>query len=866
MYRLRLFFLLLALCALPYPPILGQAPAPKADAKPDAEPLRTAGERPVDVRHIRLDLQVDLPKKAVDGVATLRFTSLRELRHLGLDAVGFKVNKVTLARGDGDGATARFGHDGKTLTVDFEPAWPAGQAGTLRVDYQVREPKEGLHFFGPTKDTPDAPLTVWSQGEPVSNRHWFPCLDQPDQRQSTEIVVTVPRDFVAVSNGKLVQRADYGDSRSTFHWLQSQPHPSYLVTLVVGQFDVVEEEWDGVPVSYYVPRGEKDKVGRTFGRTRAMLDFFSKRFGVRYPWEKYAQVVAYQFGGGMENTSATTLGDALVDERSALDGDADGLIAHELAHQWWGDLLTCRDWAHVWLNEGFASFAECLWDEQRFGADAYVYNLYRKSSGAISGGKARPVVDRHYSNPDSMFDARAYPKGAWVLHMLRRRLGDDAFWRAVRRYAEDNRLKSVETSDFRRVLERETGRDLGRFFYDWTERPGSPVVDVATEYLAGPRQARVVVKQTQAGEAFHFPLTLAFHVPGTEKPVVVEQEMTDKESTVLVPLPGRPSRVDVDTGYAVLAELNETKGRDLWEAQLKESPDVVGRIRAAKFFAKGKTDADRRALAASFAAEKFWGLRWELASALGEAGGDVSRDTLLGGLRDADARVRRACLNHLDKFKTDAKVIEAVRGVLKKGDPSYGVEGEALRQYAEQGHKDAVALLMPWLSKPSHRDSLRGSALRALGSTGDPAALDTLLEWARPGHPQEARTAAIDGLLRLARKAKLGDEPRKRLVSAATDALASDSLRIRFATLSAVNAPSGGVAELLPAVEKVSRDDPDGRVREFAKTVAEQLRKKDAPAAAPDVAKLREEVERLKKEQEALRERLNRFEKGEKKP
>src|SRR5262249_60029738 len=221
----------------------------------------------------------------------------------------------------------------------------------------------------------------------------------------------------------------------------------------------------------------------------------------------------------------------------------DWVIAHELAHQWWGDLLTCRDWARLWLNEGFASYAECLWAEHTNGLDGYNYNVYEKAHGAIEGGKNRPVVDRRYPNPGSMFDGRAYPKGAWVLHMLRRRLGDDAFWRSIQRYANEHRLKSVETSDFRRTLEAETGRDLERFFYDWTERPGSPVLDVNTAYSPESKQARVVVKQTHATEPFHFPLTIAFHFPNGTNPVVINQDVTTRDDTTIFPLPVRPAPV-----------------------------------------------------------------------------------------------------------------------------------------------------------------------------------------------------------------------------------------------------------------------------------------------------------------------------------
>jgi len=392
-------------------------------------------------------------------------------------------------------------------------------------------------------------------------------------------------------------------------------------------------------VLYYVAPGRKPEVQPTFARTRDMLSYFSKQFGVRYPWDKYAQVMCYQFGGGMENTSATTMGDRiLLDERSLLDRNSDSIISHELAHQWWGDMVTCRDWSHLWLNEGFASYAEALWDEHHKGKDEYDYNMYQKAhgsrggqGGAIQGGKTRPVMDRHYPSPGAMFDGRSYPKGAWVLHMLRHELGDDAFWKGIKAYAMEHQFQSAESGDFRRSMEKATGRDLERFFYDWVERPGNPDLEVTTEYLPDDRQARIVVKQTQAGEAYHFPLKVVLHTAGSATPTILEQQMTEKEVTLRIPLADSLTRVEVDPDQAVLSEIKEAKPANLWRSQLLEGPSVPARIRAAQHFGQSKTDEDRELLAKAFNAEKFWSVQVELANALGAAGGNLSRDALIQG-------------------------------------------------------------------------------------------------------------------------------------------------------------------------------------------------------------------------------------------
>jgi aminopeptidase N len=861
MTRLRVpllscLFAVLCVCAIDATS-RGQAPVP-------AETLRTAGDRPIDIRHIRLELAVDLKKKSVEGKAILDVHTLRDLRSFALDAVDFEVRSVSVT--DHDAAKPiHFSHDGKKLLIEPEHEWPSGTDRQLIVEYRVRDPKAGLHFFGPSDAEPEVPLTVWSQGESVTNRYWFPCLDQPIQRQTTELIVTVPEGFEVLSNGSLLERRPNDNKTVTFHWSQKQPHVSYLVTMVVGQFDIVNEKWQDLPVSYYVPKGHKDDVARNFGRTRDMIDFFSRRFGVAYPWEKYAQVVAEQFGGGMENTSATTMGEGVLhDERALLDSSPEWIIAHELAHQWWGDMLTCRDWAHLWLNEGFASYCEALWAEQSKGADEYAYNMFQKSKGAIAGGKDRPIVDRRYPSPDSMFDARAYPKGAFVLHMLRQRLGEEAFWKGIQRYGTEHKFQSVETADFRRALEKSTGRSLERFFYDWTERPGHPVLEVTTEYQADTKLARVAVKQTQPAEAFQFPLAVVFSGKDWKAPpVTLTQDVTEKEQTFFVPLPGRPDLVEIDPKQAVLAELTENKGHDLWLEQLRRGSTVISRARAAQQLGKNKSPADREALAKALPMEKYYGVQAEIAGALADSGGDTARDALIAGLKLPEPRARRACADGLGKFHRDAKAAKALKEVLDSGDKSYFVEAAALSSYAKLEQPDTVQVMLPWLAKPSYTDVLSTAALEGLGQSHDLAALDTLTLWAKRGKPRNSRAAALRAMATLLRTANPTDEQRKQAVTVITACLDGEGPTMRRTAVSALRDVGRSGEPAVAALEALARHDPDERLRETAQKAAEAIRT-NTPAPV-EVTRLRQELERLRKSQEALQERLDKYEKTDRK-
>ena len=393
-----------------------------------SEAYRATADRAVDVLHIRLDLDVSLKEQTISGTATLDFEPHRPLSSLSLDAVDLKVSQVREMSAKGEpGKSLDFETTGKILIIRFAEPLPRGQKERIEIAYEAKRPKSGLFFFRPTEAEPEIPWMVWSQGEAEDNRYWFPCFDHPNERQTTELIARVDKEFTVLSNGKLVStRPIEAGKRVEFHWKQDKPHVSYLVTLVAGKFAIIEETWRGRPIRYYVSPDREQDAKQTFGRTPEMLDFFSERFGIEYPWDKYAQVVVEQFtAGGMENTSATTLHSGVMhDARALIDSSPDGLIAHELGHQWWGDLVTCRDWSHLWLNEGFATYCEVLWSEHKLGRDERDYLLYQKSQAARSGSaKERPIVDRRYPDPDTMFDVRAYPKGGWVLHMLRSRIG-----------------------------------------------------------------------------------------------------------------------------------------------------------------------------------------------------------------------------------------------------------------------------------------------------------------------------------------------------------------------------------------------------------------------------------------------------------
>lgn len=846
---------------------------PAVPARAADEPYRTAADRPVDMLHIKLDLDVNLKEKTVAGTAFLDFQPLREIHTLELHAVDHEVQSVRgLPDGTRDVLDLRYENTGETLLVRFPQPVPRGQKWRIEVRYRIRDPKSGLHFFQPTQADPDVPLMVWSQGEPTHNRYWFPCLDHPNERQTTELVVRVDEGFEALSNGRLVAREETRDGRVRFHWRQSKPHVAYLVTLVVGEFAVGRDEWRGKPVLYYVPPEREADIARSFGRTVEMLEFFSERFGIEYPWEKYAQVVVEQFViGGMENTSATTLYEGTMhDERAILDSSPDWLIAHELGHQWWGDLVTCKDWSHLWLNEGFATYCEVLWAEHKLGRDERDYVLYGKSRAARSGtALSRPIVDRRYPDPMQMFDVRVYPKGGWVLHMLRNLVGDADFFRAIQRYGTVYAYQTAETADLRQAFERLLGVSLERFFYDWTQRAGHPQLKVRTEYHSEDGLVQVAVSQTQDGEAFHFPLKIELLCPvgsengggGTEivdKPVVIEKFVTEKEWSLYVPVPTRPRLVRVDPEYTLLAEIQEDKSRDWWKEQLLNAPTVAERIRAAEHFGESKSDADRELLTQCLQNDAFYGVRVEAAAALGKSGGDMSRDALIAGLQAEHPKVRRACADALGNFAEDETTLAALRQKIEAGDVSYFVEAAALTSLAKVQSSPELKPLLAALKKDSHREAIRQAALGGLGRCDESQALDVLLEWSRRGKPRRCRTAAISGIAEFLTRNEVADPRKTEAVEQVTAYLTGEGPRIRRAAVGALRDFGTAARPALATVESLALHDPDGRVRAAAKTAAERIKTAETPTKELD--RLRKEIESVRKLNEELEDRLLRLE------
>jgi aminopeptidase N len=804
--------------------------------------------RPFGVRHLSLDVSLDVANKAIDAVATLDVERIDDAAtEIALDAVSFDIASVTFV--DKRTSPAKFVYDGNTLRVSIPREW---RTARIRVTYRAT-PKRGLYFLEPDAHVQDRPRQVWTQCQDEDARHWFPCHDKPHLKMTFELLARVPKGWSCLSNGELVRRDDKPNAKAwQYHWRMADPLPSYLVTLVAGEFSEIDGgKAAGVPVTYLVPKGREADGRRSFRRTPEMIAHFGKLLGVPYPWNKYAQVVVADFiFGGMENTTATTLYQhTLIDERAAIDITSDDLIAHELAHQWFGDYVTCRDWSHGWLNEGFATFFEHIDVEHHLGRDEYDYAIRSDLEayfGEANGRYRRAIVCQDYEAPIDVFDRHLYQKGALVLHMLRTMLGDDVFWRSVNAYLTRHARSIVETRDLMRALEDVSGRGLEQFFEQWVYRPGHPELEVKVDYEDS--VLSVTVKQVQKidkdSPAIVFSFTFeVVHEKG--KPVRHTRRVERATDTFSVPCKERPSFVVVDPDFAVLADVKLEVPADMLRRQLIGAPSARGRWLAASSLGKRADPAAIEALGRSLSNEaEFWGVRAHAALALGETRVSAAFEILKSQAKTKHPKVRRAVVQALGHFRT-AEAAQTLEPIALK-DRSYLVESEAARSLGQTRQRSAFDVLVEVIDRPGWADVIRVGALDGLAGLRDERAISHVLARTRYGIGSRGRRAAVMALAKLTGERKYR-EALEELLDDIDPYLRVDVVRALV--------EMGDVKGRAALALRLPRED-DGRVRRRIREALHEL----AGRGKERETELRDELDKLRTEQGELSLKVKRLE------
>jgi aminopeptidase N len=723
-----------------------------------------------DTRNITLDLHFDWDKEQAIASETISFVPLvKDLRRLMLDAAFMTFASVKLS--NGTPLQYQFDDKKEKLGIVLDRAYQPTDEVTIVISYHTNQPSSerrsingggGLTFIKPTPEDSKRPRQIWSQGESEYNHYWFACFDHPNDFFTSEVYATVEKPLIVISNGKLVETKENADGTRTFHWKIAAPHASYLSSIIVGDYTQVVGDYAGIPVITNVYPNEIEEGKVTASRLPEMVKFFSEKTGVKYPYEKYAQTVARDFNGGMENISATTQYDVMIhDARTELDQTSDGIQSHELAHQWFGDYLTCRNWSDIWLNESFATYFQAMWDEHSLGHDDFLYLDVKSNKdqyySAWAQGQRRPIVTKHYANADAVFDTYAYPRGGAVLHMLRQYLGEENWWRAINHYLNKYAHQPVETEQFRIAIEEATGQSMDWFFDEWLYKMGHPVFRVTQDYDATAKVLKLTVMQDQKPDPdSQYPQVGFFQTPvdieiGTAMGTRVERVQIEPkaEQAFNFPVDGPPLLVNFDYGDTLIKELRFEKSTDQLVYQLSHDEDVLGRVWAlgqlsAKIKDKATADADKQEIAKQFSStlinDKFWGVRLEAATALNNTPGDGVRAALLAAAKDPKSKVRARALRSLASTK-DATLASTYQQFLN--DPSYAVIGEAARALGMTKSPGAYEALVKLIDMPSWRDNIRASALSGLAALGDKRALELGFRYVAAGNPALVRAAAL---------------------------------------------------------------------------------------------------------------------------
>lgn len=849
-------------------------------ALPGDQP-RYAPDRPVDVRDVDIAVTLDFERKQVHGVVTHSFTTIFEtVSAVTLDAAELRIERVTLAGGE---TPLDWWSEGEKLHIQLDRAYKHGEEFGVRIAYWA-QPRVGLTFVGPDTGNPDMPVQAWTQGETEYHHFWLPCHDFPNDRATTSMAATVPASFFALSNGKLEKVRENKDGTKTYFWRQEVPFPAYLITLVAGEFVEIKDHWRKIPVNYYVRAGREDDARRMMGRTPAMMEFFSEHFGVDFPFVKYSQIVAEMFLGAMENVSATTHTYRLLpDKRASLDFKPDTVVAHELVHQWFGDLLAVRDWSHTWLKESFATYFESVWMGQEDGEDQLRIDMRDNLDAYLAADRRgrRPIVYNVYrKNGDELFDRHNYEKGSRVLHMLRQVVGDAAFWRGMKLYAQRNQGREVITADFERAHEEASGRSLAQFFEQWVYKAGHPEFKVAYSWDDEHKLAKVTVSQTQKvteqTPLFSTPVDLAFFVPRRESekpdtsdafmtPQVIRVQVDQAEQTFYIPLARRPFGVRFDYGGWLIKTLDFELPLDLLRFQLRRDPDINGRIEAAEALGKRSDPDSLDALEQALRSERFWGVRQAIAAAIADRRSARELDILIRALGEIEEpKARRAIVTGLGRFhapeQPDLALLAAAEltKLLAKGEPSYFVTAAAAHALGKTRAKGAFETLLKYVETPSWIETIRGGVFAGLGELGDPRAVETLATWASDrAKPMDARAAAVSGLSILAGTRRIDEGPaRTRAVEALSVAMTDYFDMTVLRACSAAGAWGDTCA--LPALQRLVDDSPEQRVVRMAREAIASIQHGDSARA--ETRHLRADLDTLREDNRKLRERLDALE------
>ncbi len=707
-----------------------------------------------DVVHTKLDVRFDFDKSYMYGKEwiTLKphFYATDSLR---LDAKGMNINEVAIIKNGAKKLLNYVYEDSSSLNIKLDKVYKGGENYTIYIDY-VSKPSEytahgsaaitdarGLYFINPKGEEKDKATEIWTQGETESNSVWMPTIDKPNQKSTEEIAMTVPSKYVTLSNGLMVSQKKNADGTRTDTWKMDLPHAPYLFFMGVGEYAVIKDSYKGKEVSYYVEKEYAPVAKKIFGLTPEMMKFYSDRLGVEYAWPKYAQIVGRDYvSGAMENTTSTLHGEfAYQNARELTDGNRwESVVAHELFHQWFGDLVTCESWSNLTTNESFADYSQTLWAEYKYGKDAGDEENLDGLNGYMGSASDDKILVRfYYKDKEDMFDAVSYQKGGRILNMLRSYVGDDAFFASLNKYLTDNKFKTGEAQQLRLAFEATTGQDLNWFWNQWYYGSGHPELEVNYKYDDAAGKVTVIVEQKQDSSRNLFILPLSIDVYNGSAKKRYDVWVKNRVDSFTFSYTQRPTLVNFDAKQVLLADIKDNKTADNFREQIKNAPLYMDRREALNYFAKNSMPE----LTIGFH-DKYFGIRGRALDLLANDSALLANPTVISEVAalaaiEPERKVRAQALEILANTG-DAKY----KPLFEKNinDSSYSVAGAALLGLSNLDAANAYTLAKKYSSdaKGKLSDVIGGVIM----SKGDPADYDFIAKTYADMPPQQAKLQA----------------------------------------------------------------------------------------------------------------------------
>jgi aminopeptidase N len=742
--------------------------------------------------HLLIDLHLDVANQSAQGAVT---TTVRARRNdptvLKLNAIDFEEVAVR----DVDDHELTWRYDGEIITIEWAEPFRVDEEREVEVAYRVVQPIDGMYFSKPDEAYPNKSWYVTTDHETERARYWLPSIDYPNVRTTLDFQLRADSRFTILANGFLVSEEDNGDGSKTAHWKLRQRCPSYLICLAIGDFVRADDGsfYDGekeIELAYFCsPAHSAQDLLRTFGKTQPMMAWMTKKLAMPFPYPKYYQYALPDIGGAMENISLVSWSERFVlDEHLALEFGwlIDRINVHEMAHSYFGDAIVCRDYAHAWLKESWATYIEQCWREDEGSQDEALYVYYTHASQYFNEADnryKRPIMTRHFHSSWQMYDRHLYEGGACRLHTLRAELGDKVFWEAVQDYVRRYDGKVVETDHFRHVMEEHSGRSLGKFFDQWFHSPGYPDLKVTFNYDNKHKLGTFEIEQTQVNADEGIPLfilksDISWTIDGTSHrlPVTLEQA----KHIITVAMSSKPEEVRFDPDYKVLHKLDFNPGDGILRKQLVEGKDVIARILAASELAKTGKRLNIQAIIDAYPNEEFWGGRREFLKALGDAKSEVA----IAGLvkifeHEQEPMVMRQLFDVAGQYR-DPRINQAISVELKRDFPYHLAKMAAYQALGAQREKAPFDLLAAAIQEESYNGFAQTGAFVGLAATRRAEAIELLLERVPYGATSnDSRPVAVTALAKIGK----GQEKaiRERIIEQLTDLLRDPWSRVQWA-------------------------------------------------------------------------------------